>query len=244
MAAHAHPTAPLDQMDPHHEIEHHGHVIIRPRTLIAVLVALLFFTVLTVAFAQAEIWFTHAFGVAIPQLVNVAIALSIAVVKTLLVGMFFMQLRYDNPLNSLVMLFCLFAFALFLFFSMTDLGTRGILYPYKAGEIQRGGLGGALSGVDTGTMGIVAYAKHRRIEQIAELNQQGKLAPPLAVGEEPLDRWAKEAAAEHAAHGGAHKHEPEGSTANRSIPPTPGPTPGLYEPNTETSHGGAPAHGH
>ena len=253
MAAHAHPTAPLDQMDPHHDIAHHGHVIISPRTLVSVLLALLFFTIITVFASRAEIWFDHTFGVPVPQLANVLIALSIAVVKTVLVALFFMQLRYDNPLNALVLLFCLFAFALFLFFSMTDLGTRGILYPYKAGEIQLGGMGGDLqrkdskgqvvAGINTGTTGIVAWAKQRRIEQIAELNQQGKLVPPLAVGETPEQRLETEAAEEHAKHGGGHKHEPLISTANRSVKPIPGPTPGLYEPDAAAGHGGG-AHGH
>lgn len=253
MAAHAHPTAPLDQMDPHHDIAHHGHVIISPRTLVSVLLALLFFTLITVGASRAEIWFDHTFGVPVPQIVNVLIALSIAVVKTVLVAMFFMQLRYDNPLNSLVLLFCLFAFALFLFFSMTDLGTRGILYPYKSGEIQQGGMGGDMqvkdaqgnvrSGINTGTSGIVAWAKQRRIEQIAELNQQGKLTPPLAVGETPEQRLEKEAEEEHAKHGGGHKHEVAESTANRSVPATPGPTPGLYEPAAAGGHA-ASAKGH
>ena len=40
--------------------------------------ALLFFTVLTVFCSRAEVWFAHKFDVEIPQLVNVAIALSIA----------------------------------------------------------------------------------------------------------------------------------------------------------------------
>jgi len=60
--------------------------------------------------------------------VNVLIALSIAVVKSILVAMFFMQLKYDNPLHSIIFLFCLFALALFLFFAMTDLGAGGGLH--------------------------------------------------------------------------------------------------------------------
>src|SRR5215470_7187855 len=120
MAVHPSQTG-YDDTDPHHDLPSHGHVIIRPRTLVAVLAALLTFTVLTVFCSRAEVWAAHKFHVEIPQLVNVLIALSIAVVKSILVAMFFMQLKYDAPLNAIIFLFCLFAFTLFLFFSMTDL---------------------------------------------------------------------------------------------------------------------------
>ena len=135
------PTQPLDETDPHGETGHHGHVIIPARVLLGVLLILLFFTILTVFCSRAEVWISKEFNLHIPQLVNVLIALSIAVVKSALVAMYFMQLKYDSPLNALVFLFCLFALGLFLFFSMTDLGTRAALYDYKAGEVTKGGLG-------------------------------------------------------------------------------------------------------
>lgn len=241
--AHTPSAEPLDQTDPHHELPHHGHVIIRPSTLVAVLAALLFFTALTVFSSRAEVWISDTFHIHIPHLVNVLIALSIATVKCILVAMFFMQLKYDNPLNSLVALFCLFAFVLFLFLTMMDLGTRGIVYPYKSGEIQKGGLGiSAKRFVDTGSSNIVAWARQNRIEKIGELNQKGELHPPLEPGELPAARYAKEFAKVHAAHDHG-QHEPERSSANRSIPQTPGPTPGLYEKVDPHAHG-EPGHGH
>src|SRR5258708_17437809 len=115
MTAHAHKPEAFDPDDPHHLIAHRGHVIIRPRTLVAVLLALLVFTVTTVFCSRAEVWAAHKFDVEIPQIINVLICLSIAVVKSILVAMFFMQLNYDNPLHSIIFLFCLFALALFLF---------------------------------------------------------------------------------------------------------------------------------
>jgi caa(3)-type oxidase subunit IV len=251
MAAHAHEA--FDPADPHHEILHHGHVIIRPRTLVAVLALLLLFTVTTVAASRGEVWFAHKFNVEIPQLVNVLIALSIAVVKTLLVGLFFMQLKYDNPLHSILMLFCLFAVALFLCFAMTDLGTRGVVYAYKSGEIQRGGMGidtqvkddkgTVLRGVDTGQLGIVAWARQRRINEIGQLQADGLLRPPLGPGETAEERWEKEAAAMHAAHGVQPRPAQTSSSANRQIKPHEGPTPDLYTPDALLKPKGE-EHGH
>lgn len=241
MAAHPHTPEAFDPNDPHHLIAHPGHVILRPRTLIAVLAVLLTFTVTTVAASRGEVWFAHKFDVEIPQSVNVLIALSIAVIKSILVAMFFMQLKYDNPLHSIIFLFCLFALALFLFFSMTDLGTRAAVYAFKSGEIQRGGLGIdtqvkdknglVLRGVDTGQVGIVAFARKRRIEEIANQASQGSLKPALAPGETPEERCEKEAAAFHAAHGFEPKKPPTASTASKHIAPPPGPTPDLYTPD-------------
>ena len=238
MAAHAQEN--FDPVDPHHLIAHHGHVILRPRTLVAVLSALLFFTVLTVACSRAEVWIAHKFDVEIPQLVNVLIALSIAVVKAVLVAMFFMQLKYDNPLHSILMLFCLFAVGLFLFFAMTDLGTRAVVYPYKSGEIQKGGMGintqvkdesgKVVGGVDTENLGIVAWAKQRRIKEIDSLNAQHQLQPPLAEHETAEERWEKEAEVFHAAHGVQPNPAPTSSTANKQIKRG-GPTPDLYTPD-------------
>src|SRR5258705_514781 len=80
---------------------HHGHFIVPGSTLLLVFIALLMFTFMTVGAAKAEEAFAHGFGIIIPQWVNVLVALSIAVVKTALVVGFFMQLRYDNPLNTM-----------------------------------------------------------------------------------------------------------------------------------------------
>src|ERR1043165_3041501 len=129
-----HHAGTLDELDPHHESHHHGHVIVRPSTLIAVLLTLLVLTGITVGAAQLEGWGAHTWSIHVPSLFNACIALSIAVVKAVLVFMFFMQLKYDSPLNSILMGFCFFAVGLFLFFSMMDLGNRGVLYSYKNGR--------------------------------------------------------------------------------------------------------------
>ena len=253
MAAHAHTPEAFDPDDPHHLIAHHGHVIVRPRTLVAVLTVLLVFTVTTVFCSRFEVWFAHKFDVDIPQIVNVLICLSIAVVKSILVAMFFMQLKYDNPLHTIIFLFCLFALALFLFFSMTDLGTRAAVYAFKSGEIQQGGLGidtqvkdqhgAVLRGVDTGQDGIVKWAKQRRIMQIDDQQGQGLLQPPLAPGETAEARWEFEAEVFHAAHGVQPKKAPTASTASLQVAPPPGPTPDLFTPDALLKPKGG-EHGH
>ena len=135
----------LDPTDPH-GATHHEHVIIPKSTLMNVLLVLLFFTLLTVGLSRAEVWAAGYFGIEIPQWVNVAVAMSIATVKGLLVLLFFMQLKYDNKLNDIIFANCIFAVALFLFFSMADLGFRGVVYEWKKGEISLGGTGGVSRG--------------------------------------------------------------------------------------------------
>jgi cytochrome c oxidase subunit 4 len=110
---------------------HHAHVIVPMRILVVVLAVLLLFTMMTVGAAQLEVWIAHTFDVVIPQWVNVAVALSIAFVKATIVALYFMQLRYDNPVNSLVVIFTLFTLVFFLGFTMIDLGSRTMLYDYK-----------------------------------------------------------------------------------------------------------------
>ncbi len=130
---------------PGHEHEDHGHVIVSWQVLTGVLGLLLFFTVLTVATAGIESWVQHAFNTSIPTWLNVALAMSIAAVKAALVFMFFMQLRYDNPLHTCVLLFCLSGVALFLGLTAIDLNNRGHVDRWKAGELLAGGTGQSLS---------------------------------------------------------------------------------------------------
>ncbi|MFT3686512.1 MAG: cytochrome C oxidase subunit IV family protein [Phycisphaerales bacterium] len=126
-----------------HDPKHHGHTIVPLRLLVGVLVILLVFTVLTVTAANAEEWFARTFNVVIPGWVNAVVALSIACVKSIIVAMYFMQLRYDhNPMNALVAVFTIMVATFFLGFIAIDLGNRGILYQYKADPVIPGGVGG------------------------------------------------------------------------------------------------------
>lgn len=133
----------------HADHAHHGHVIVSLFTLRTILALLLFFTLLTVGLAQFEVWLAHTFQFEIPQWVNVTIALSIAAIKTTLVVAFFMQLKYDNPMNTLIFVFTLLTVAFFLGFTMLDLGKRGTIDRFKAQYIQAGGTGG----IDRGVLG-------------------------------------------------------------------------------------------
>ncbi len=207
-ASHAAPHTGVDPLDPHHE-GHHEHKIVGAGTLLGVLLTLLFFTILTVALSRGEGYLANLFHFTIPHWVNVCIALSIAVVKSYFVTAYFMQLKYDNPINSMVLYFCLFAFALFLFFAMMDLGMRDTVYAFKSGEVQKGGQGidatydkhdydpvkgeykydrdgrpvMVKAGVNTGPKPIVQYAREKRIETI---NGQVKTAVEAAVAGKAL----------------------------------------------------------
>lgn len=140
MPSHQSPVATSE--DPHGEHAHdHGHTIVDWKILVGVLAVLLAFTALTVSASQAERWIADAFDVVLPNWVNVAVAMSIATVKGILVMMFFMQLRYDNLFNTVIMLFCFLAFGLFLGFTAGDLSNRAWIEPWKMRQISAGGLG-------------------------------------------------------------------------------------------------------
>lgn len=138
-----------------HGHKDHGHVIVSVATLRLVLTALLFFTLLTVGAAKAELWIAEVFHVTIPQSINVIVALSIAVVKTILVVTFFMQLKYDNPLNTMIFVFTILTVAFFLGFTTLDLGNRDSIDRTKARYIRPGGTGLA----NTETLSITEFAK-------------------------------------------------------------------------------------
>lgn len=213
-------------------------------TLRSVLIILLVFTALTVGAAQFEVWIQGYFDVVLPRWVNVAVALSIATIKSTLVLMYFMQLRYDNPLNTIVFLFTLFAFALFLGFTVLDLGNRGTIAAYKATEAQLGGLGnlsrktGEINAqgeavTESITGPIVAFARQKYLE---------KLAAELGDMELAREEFARrEAAIKHGGHHGPHG--PERSDFNYSRAKT-GLTTNLYDAAPAgDAHGHGGGHG-
>lgn len=135
---HSHGTPHAGAHDGHGD---HGHTIIPLVTLRLVLGVLLFFTVLTVFLSRGEAWLADFMNFDIPQWVNVVIALSIAAVKTAFVVLIFMQLKYDNPLNSMIFIFTLVTVVFFLGFTMIDLGGRGSIDRFKGVYISPGGTG-------------------------------------------------------------------------------------------------------
>lgn len=223
-----------DQVDPHHFSggHKHGHVVLPIFTLRAVLAILLVLTGLTVLLAQSEVWFQNTFNVVLPHWLNVVIAMSIAVVKSAIVAAYFMQLRYDNPINTVIFLFCLFALALFLGFTIIDLTGRGYVTPWKQGEVVAGGTGNfqrfeTVPGADPKAVTVAGpiykFAREQEVE----------LVGPVKFAE-----------LEHAAHA-AHAHpEHPARPSNQSRVRT-GLTPGLFDTAAPAAeHGAEPSADH
>lgn len=94
------------------ESSHHGlgHAVPK-RVLIGVWFALVVFTVLTVAVTHIDL-----------GRLNIWLAMGIATLKASLVGLYFMHLRYDNPINGLILIIALSFVALFIIGTITDTG--------------------------------------------------------------------------------------------------------------------------
>ena len=86
-------------------------------TLIGVYVALLFLTWLTVSTSAAES--PLALGIELGS-AEVVVAMAIACIKATLVAAYFMHLRYDKPLNALLLVFSLVFVALFIVLTVSD----------------------------------------------------------------------------------------------------------------------------
>ena len=86
------------------------------KTYVGVLFALLILTAVTTAVAYVDL---GAF--------SVVVALTIAVIKMLLVALFFMHLRHSNQLTKLVVLGGLMWLGILLALTLSDFATRGWL---------------------------------------------------------------------------------------------------------------------
>ncbi len=248
-----------DPTDPHginpHDDAHEGHFVADWKMQISVLIILLVFTALTVGFYNLEQWAEAAFEITLPNWVNIAGAMSIATIKAVLVAAFFMQLKYDKALNTFVMLFCLFCVALFLGFTMIDLGSRHLVDPARAPSIVAGGTGVGLNAasadedfslvlspkINTGGSSIVLYARlHGNQEKpgLLDYREKGEEASfwkkfygAHATGRDELDEHNFYEQLGFATHKAT-------SDANASHPKR-GLTPGLFsdvDPNADESH--------
>lgn len=103
-----------------HTHEHGG-----PKQYAMVLGALLFLTAVTVVVAMFP---TES------QALNLVIAMTIATIKASLVGAIFMHLRYDRPVNAIILVTSFFLVGLLIWFSLMDLDYRPVIMPgsYKA----------------------------------------------------------------------------------------------------------------
>jgi cytochrome c oxidase subunit 4 len=100
--------------DEHAESHEHGGVAIYTRTL----VALLILTALTVGAAYINL----GSG-------NVVIALFIATIKAILVALFFMHLRWEKPMDSLIAMAGFIFLGIFIGFCLLDFDSRNNFLP-------------------------------------------------------------------------------------------------------------------
>ncbi len=219
------PNPDFDPTDPHgHGHGHHGHHIISARTLMTILLILLFFTVLTVALSRGEVWIQDTFHVILPQWLNVIIAMSIATVKAVLVCAYFMGLRFDKALNSIIMLICVAAVICFLFFTSIDLGNRGAVSQLRATVPTPGGTGYGLDrtydGISTAasprisTSGqpITEFRRNEKLAQLAmtEAAKHGRTEPneaDVAAGEAEFWRYYYNDYVKKGKHPHRHEHD-------------------------------------
>jgi hypothetical protein len=96
----------------------------------------------------------------------VAVALSIGAVKSIIVALYFMQLRYDTPVNALVGVFTIMILTFFLGFTMIDLGNRGLIDEYKGKQIVAGGIGDISRGTGVWTTDPVTGKSTEVLETI------------------------------------------------------------------------------
>jgi len=104
--------------------EAHHHHIVPKKVLLTVFGGLVFLTVLTVFTSRIDL---GAF--------NLPLALAIALTKTSLVLAFFMALKYDNRVNTLVFSIGAIFVVVFLVFTLLDTAMRGSLGMMEAGTI-------------------------------------------------------------------------------------------------------------
>src|SRR3954453_15355969 len=113
MSTHAHPDTPAAAGSHAHGPSPHA-----AKIYMAVLLALLFLTVVTVGASYVDL------GPA-----NIVVALLIATVKASLVGLFFMHLLHDKPVNGMVLVAGFMFLGLLLSFCMLDIDNRYHIAP-------------------------------------------------------------------------------------------------------------------
>ncbi len=130
--------------DPHETLStteyQHFHVHLTPMKPMTIVFALL------LALTALTVWTSNMHGVQVGNtwiefsgFIHIMIAMGIAVVKALLVAAYFMHLKYDKPMNTIVVSATLFAVVLFIGLTMLDLGSRYLVDPIQGGEIKKGG---------------------------------------------------------------------------------------------------------
>lgn len=139
---------PYDNIDPHEYLAsdeapggaHEHHVHVTPFwTMFWVFVVLLVLTALTVWTSNVHEIVIGNTTIPFGGTAHVMMAMGIAVVKALLVGLFFMHLLYDKKVNSIVVGSTIFALTLFVGLTLMDLDTRGMTTKVERDAIYPGG---------------------------------------------------------------------------------------------------------
>lgn len=247
-----------DPNNPHSAHEHH---VSSWQLNVVILFVLLFFTVLTVVVAKGEVILTTYTDFPITQLWNVIIAMAIATVKAMLVCMYFMHLRHDKALNTMVLLFTFATLGMFMAMPAIDIGSREAVKGYGLEPIVPGGSGVGMSrwnGEDI-SGSIVEVSRQDKIAEVGEekywkkfydykLHYKHKVPYRHKADEKDIHaKWLAAGGAHHGDHADGEHHTPFGlpetSTANRRVVRT-GLTPGLFDatagspPPHEDDHGG------
>lgn len=155
--AHQIPSSDFAGFDPHETLStdeyHHFHAHVTPFwPMFWVFAILLVLTALTV-------WTSNVHGIQFGNtwiefsgFIHIMIAMGIAVVKALLVAAYFMHLKYDKPMNTVVVGTTIFGVVLFIGLTMLDIKFRGLDDPIQSGEIHKGGnyklYAGSIAGED------------------------------------------------------------------------------------------------
>ncbi|MFC2170731.1 cytochrome C oxidase subunit IV family protein [Calditrichota bacterium] len=105
--------------------DNHEHHITPLKVYFGVFAALIVFTIITVTVAQIHL-----------GPLNLVVAMSIASVKAILVGLFFMHLKSDNKMFSVVFLLALIFLAVFIVLTMFDTMTRDSINPETSSPIR------------------------------------------------------------------------------------------------------------
>src|SRR3954468_1489093 len=125
--SHANPAA-AGHSDRHHTDSHvegaiHVHAV-PPWLLLPLFGALLVLTVVTVAITKVPLGQFAVWA-----------ALAIAVLKATLVALYFMHLRWDTPLNSIILISALLFVAIFIGATISDSGEYKVLYNPPASSL-------------------------------------------------------------------------------------------------------------
>ena len=129
---------PLETLSSQEAHEHHVHVT--PFwTMFWVFAILLVLTALTVWSSNIHgFWFGNT-EIVLGPTEHILMALVIATVKAVLVGAYFMHLKYDSAMNTAVVAATFFAVILFIGFTLADMSARTVLDRGAHQKIMAGG---------------------------------------------------------------------------------------------------------